>query len=236
MERSRAGPARGGRPLTALLASLGKDFALQWRTRARAVSALAFGAAALVLFSFATGPTADLLRPHAPGFLWIALLLASTLALADSFHAEMEDRALEGLLLLPAPAAALFYAKALANWAQLLFLAVALVPLAVVFLGAPVERPLVLLGVLALGTAGLSAPGTLYAAMTAQVRGSQALLPLMLFPLVVPVMLGAVRSTALVLTGDPMGQLRSWLGLLVCFNAVYWPLCGLLFDRVVEDR
>jgi heme exporter protein B len=222
--------------VSALLVSLSKDFALQWRTRARAVAAFAFGAAALVLFSFATGPAADLLRPHAAGFLWIALLLASTLALADSFHLEMEDRALEGLLLLPAPAAVLFYAKALANWAQLLALAVALVPLAVVFLDAAPRRPLALLGVLALGTAGLSAPGTLYAAMTAQVRGSQALLPLLLFPLVVPVMLGAVRSTALLLTGDPMGQLRGWLTLLACFNAVYWPLCGLLFGRVVEDR
>lgn len=236
MVRPRPRAAGRGGPLSALGSALGKDLALQWRTRARAVSAFAFGAAALVLFSFATGPAADLLRPHAPGFLWIAVLLASTLALADSFHAEMEDRALEGMLLVPVPAAALFYAKALANWAQLLVLGAGLVPLAVVFLDAPFARPGALLAVIALGTAGLSAPGTLYAALTGQVRGSQALLPLLLFPLVVPVLLGAVRSTTLVLTGDPMGQLGSWMTLLACFNAVYWPVCGLLFGRVVEDR
>jgi len=92
-----------------------------------------------------------------------------------------------------------------------------------------------LLGVVFLGAAGLSAPGTLYSAMTAQLRARNTLLPLLLFPLVVPALLGAVKATALLLLGDPMGQLRSWVSLLVAFDAVYWSLCGLLFERVVED-
>jgi heme exporter protein B len=105
----------------------------------------------------------------------------------------------------------------------------------VVLYDAPVARVPGLLGVILLGTAGLSAPGTLYAAMTAQARARQALLPLLLFPLVVPALLSAVRSTALVLRGDPMGQLGSWMALLLCFDTIYWALCGLLFGRVVED-
>ena len=217
------------------LVALRKDALLQWRTRGRFVAVLVFGATALLLFSFAIGPNAGALRQHAAGFLWLALLLASTLALGDSFHGEMEHRALEGLLLLPASPVGLYYGKALANWAQLALLGMALVPFMVVLYDAPPGRGVALAGLILLGTAGLSAPGTLYAAMTVQVRGNQTLLPLLLFPLVVPVLLAAVNATALVMTGDPMGQLRSWTLLLLCFDLIYASLCGLLFGRVVES-
>ena len=86
-----------------------------------------------------------------------------------------------------------------------------------------------------LGAAGLAAPGTLYAAMTSQARARQTLLPLLLFPLVVPVLLAAVKATSLLILGDPMEQARSWTLLLVAFDAIHWSLCGLLFSRVVED-
>ena len=218
-----------------LRAALRKDALLQWRTRARFLAVLAFGAVTLLLFSFAAGPDAGILRRHAPGFLWLALMLASTLSLAESFQAEMEQRAIEGLLLLPASARALFYGKAIANAAQLALLGLALVPLTVVLYDVPVPRPAPLFGVIVLGAAGLSAPGTLYAAMSSQARARQALLPLLLFPLVVPVLLSAVKATALLVTGDPMGQLRSWLTLLGAFDAIYWSLCGLFFGRVVEE-
>ena len=218
-----------------LLAALSKDALLQWRTRAHVVATFVFGAAALLLFSFATGPDTTSLRAHAGGFLWLALLLCSTLTLAESYDAEMEQRALEGLLLLPVSPVALYYGKALANWLQLALLGTALVPVMVVLYDAPVTRLPGLVGVILLGTAGLSAPGTLYAAMTAQARARQALLPLLLFPLVVPALLASVQSTSLVLRGDPMGQLLSWTALLVCFDVIYWALCGLLFGRVVED-
>jgi heme exporter protein B len=216
------------------LVALRKDALLQWRTRGRFVAVFVFGATALLLFSFAVGPTAGALRAHAAGFLWLALLLASTLALADSFHGEMEHRALEGLILVPASSVGLYYGKAIANWAQLAALGVALVPFMVILYDAPADRAMALGGLILLGTAGLSAPGTLYAAMTVQVRGNQTLLPLLLFPLVVPVLLAAVNATALVMTGDPMGQLRDWTLLLVCFDLIYASLCGLLFGRVAE--
>jgi heme exporter protein B len=218
-----------------LLVALRKDLLLQWRGRIQVVAIFAFGAAALLLFSFAIGPDSVALRQHAAGFLWLALLLASTLSLAESFEREMEEQALEGLLLLPVSARGLYYAKAIANWAQLALLGVALVPVMVVLYDAGTLRLVSLLGVILLGTAGLSAPGTLYAAMTAQARARQTLLPLLLFPLVVPVLLAAVKATSLLILGDPMGQLRPWAALLVAFSLIHWSLCGLLFGRVVED-
>jgi heme exporter protein B len=221
--------------LRALLAALSKDLLLQWRTRAQIVAIFLFGATALLLFSFAIGPNATALRQHAAGFLWLALMLSSTLTLAESFQSEMEQHALEGLLLLPAPATALYYGKAVANWLQLTLLGIGLVPVMVVLYDAGTMRVLEVSGVIAVGAAGLSAPGTLYAAMTSQARARQTLLPLLLFPLVVPVLLASVKATALLILGDPMGQLGSWVALLLVFDLLHWTLGGLLFERVIED-
>jgi len=218
-----------------LVAALRKELLLQWRTRAQMMAVFVFGAAALLLFSFAVGPVAELLRQFSAGFLWLGLLLSSTLTLAESFHAEMENRALEGLLLLPSDPRALYYGKALANWLQLVILGIALVPVMVVLYDAGTLRLFELLVIIMLGTAGLSAPGTLYAAMTAQVRSKQTLLPLLLFPLIVPALLASVKATSLVVLGDPMKQAGSWISLLVAFDAIYWSLCGILYSRVVEE-
>jgi heme exporter protein B len=218
-----------------LFSALRKDLLLQWRGRAQVIATFAFGAAALLLFSFAVGPDSAALREHAGGFLWLGLLLASTLSLAESFEREMEERALEGLLLLPADARALYYGKVIANWANLALLGVALVPVMVVLYDAGTVRLFALLIVILLGTAGLSAPGTLYAAMTSQTRSRQTLLPLLLFPLVVPVLLAAVKATSLLILGDPMGQLRPWLVLLGMFDLIHMSVGALLFSRVVED-
>ena len=218
-----------------LTAAIRKEILLQWRTQAQMVAVFVFGAASLLLFSFAVGPVADALRQFSAGFLWLALLLTSTLTLSESFHTEMEHRAFEGLLLLPADARNLYYGKALANWLRLFVLGILLVPVMVILYDAGTLRLGALLLIIALGAAGLSAPGTLYAAMTAQLRAKQTLLPLLLFPLIVPVLLASVKATSLVLLGDPMGQARSWITLLVAFDAIYWSLCGLLFGRVVEE-
>lgn len=218
-----------------VLSTLKKDFLLQWRTRGQFLAIFVFGATALLLFSFAIGPNAEALRLHAPGFLWLALLLSSTLTLSESFQIEMEQQALEGLLLLPTGQRALYYGKAVANWAQLSILGIALLPIMVVLYDAEIPRVGALIGIVFLGAAGLSAPGTLYAAMASQARAKQTLLPLLLFPLVVPVLLASVKASSLLLAGDPMNQLSSWATLLISFDLIYWSLCGLLFDRIVED-
>lgn len=218
-----------------LTAALRKELLLQWRTRSQMMAVFVFGATALLLFSFAIGPDASALRTFSAGFLWLGLLLSSTLTLAESFHSEMENRALEGLLLLPSDPRALYYGKAIANWLQLTLLGIALVPVMVVLYDAGTTQLLKLLGIIVLGAAGLSAPGTLYAGMTAQVKAKQMLLPLLLFPLIVPALLGSVKATSLVILGDPMDQLNAWITLLAAFDLIYWSLCGLLYGRVIEE-
>jgi heme exporter protein B len=199
------------------------------------MAVVVFGATLLLLLSFAVGPNATTLRQLAGGFLWVALLFSSTLALTESFRLEREHRAIEGLLLLGAHPAAIFYGKALANWLHLLVVGLALVPVMVVLYDPGLSGIGGLIGILALGSAGISAPGTLHAGLASQIRAQQVLLPLLLFPLVVPVLIAAVRASSLLLLGDPMGQARSWALLLLAFNGIFWPLCGLLFGYVIEE-
>jgi len=222
--------------LSQTMTILRKDMLLSWRGRARLVAMLAFAVVTLMLFSFAVGPNAEVLQRHAGGYLWLALLLSSVLSLGESFQLELEDAALEGLALLPVDPRALFFGKALANAAQLLVLGVALVPLSLVLYGATVQGSWpALIGFIALGTAGLAAPGTLYSAMTSRAKGKDVMLPLLLFPLIVPVLLAATKGTNLALLGDPMGQIQGWATVLGCFNLVYWSLCPALFGRVLDD-
>lgn len=218
------------------VAVLRKDLLQQWRARSRMVAVGSFGLTTLLLFSFANGPDTAMLKLNAAGYLWLGLLLSSTLSLGESMRIELQNGALEGLLLLPTDPRALYYGKALANLTVLTVLGFAMVPIMIALydVAVPMGIPR-LVGVIALGSAGLVAPGTLYAALAARARGSDVLLPLLLFPLVVPALLSSVKATQLILTGDPMSQLPSWLGLLTAFDVIYWSLCGLLFGRVVED-
>lgn len=211
-----------------------KDLLVEWRARAQLVALLGFAVVVLLLFSFAVGPDSLSLARHAGGYLWLALLLASTLLLARSMQVEVESGALESLLLAPVRAPSIFYGKALANTALLVLVAAVALPIDLAITGAQVVAPLPVALVILLGAAGIAAPGTFYATLTARVAGRQLLLPLLLFPLIVPALLAAVKATTLAMTGDPMGQLPSWLVLLACFDLVYWSLCGLLFEKIVE--
>ncbi|MEO8276189.1 MAG: heme exporter protein CcmB [Thermoanaerobaculia bacterium] len=216
---------------------LGKDLRLEWRARARLAAVGVFGLLALVVFSIAVGPDTKALAAGAAGFLVIALLLCSTLALGESFRLENERRALEGLLLLPVRAGALFYSKAIANTLTLTALAPGLSLFGFVLFGVEIRAAGIgsFLGIWCLAAAGLAAPGTLYAAMTSRLRGRDVLLPLLLFPLVVPVLIAACKALSLVLTGDPMAQLRSWTLMLLCFDLIYWSLGGILLPYVLEE-
>ncbi|HVS15022.1 MAG TPA: heme exporter protein CcmB [Thermoanaerobaculia bacterium] len=216
---------------------LGKDLRLEWRRRARLLVVLLFGVMTLLLFSFALGPDTHALGRASGGLLVLALLLSSTLGLAESFRVEHDDRALEGLLLLPVEPVAVFYAKALSNTLFLLVLGPVLAPVALILYAVQIDPARLFDFALTwlLAVAGLAAPGTLYAGMTSRMRGQDVLLPLLLFPLVVPMLLAAVKSMTLVILGDPMDQLGSWRGLLISFNVIYWSIGGILYPYVCEE-
>lgn len=231
MARAPGGPADVLRQIPMILA---KDLLIEWRARSRAFALACFALTLLLLFSFAVGADAATLRAHAGAYLWMSVLLSSTLLLSQSLQHEVEGGALDTLTLAPVSPAALFYGKALANAAQLVLLTAVALPPVIALFDAPIkEGPGMLVAVSVLGCAGVAAPGTLYAALTARLQSRQLLLPLLLFPLIVPCLLASVKATSLLMSGDPMGQVGSWIGLLLAFDLLYWSLCGLLFGRVI---
>lgn len=213
-----------------------KDLLVEWRSPARTTAVVFFALAVCVLVAFATGPGGNNLRRLAGGTLWIGLLVSSTRSLDKSFAIETEQGALEGLMLWPVEPVAVFYGKAIANALVLFLTSAALVPAMIALFDAPVlGSPALFVGFLFFGTAAIAAPGTLYALITAQARAASAMLPVLLFPLVVPALVAAARGCSVLIEGDPMQQAPSWLGLLVAFDLIHWSLSGLLFARVMED-
>ncbi len=218
-----------------MLTLIGKDIRLEWRSRARINATIFFSVMTLLLFSFAAGPRPKLLAENAPGYLWLALLLASTFALGESMRVEADNDAMEGLRLVPVDARGLFLSKSLVNALFLCLLCLLIVPLSVGLYGVSIASPLQLAYVMGLGCFAIAAPGTFYAAIASQIRARDVLLPLLLFPILVPSLIAAVRATQLCLEGDAMNQLSSWTTLLLVFNVLYWIMCTLLFSRVIEE-
>jgi heme exporter protein B len=215
---------------------LKKDWQIEWRTRARLTAIIFFSLATLLLFSFAMGPDIVTLRAHAPGYLWLGLLFASVLSLGESFRVEAENQALTGLVLTPVEPRAIFIGKVLGNASLLFVLSLVLLPVAVALYDIDLSRdPLSLVLVLFLGCVGISAPGTVYSAISANARARDVMLPLLLFPVLVPLLLAAVSATKFTLMPDPQEQLGSWLKLLTAFDLIYLSVGFLLFPKVAEE-
>lgn len=216
-------------------AVLWKDLLIEARTRA-AFSAMAFFAAlVLFVFAFAVGPDPRLLERLAGGLLWIGIVFTGLLSLGRTFHSEELSGGLEGLELYPGDVRAIYLGKLLGNLLLLLVVEAILYPVAgVLFHLDLAARPLALAGVALLGTFGFSVVGTFYAALTLNLRARELMLPLLLLPLLVPVLLGAVSATSALLTGGAPGEVGAWVRLLVAFDVIYFVVCTWIFPAVLE--
>jgi heme exporter protein B len=210
-----------------------KDLLIELRSRDVLSSAVVFTLLVLLIFNFALDLTGETVRAVAPGVLWVTFIFAGMLTLGRTFARERERGALQGLLLAPLDRGALFLAKLLVNLLLLGLVESAALPAFVALYNLDL-RPGPLLAVVLLGTLGFAAVGTLFAAVAANTRAREALLPLLLFPVLVPVIIGAVKATGESLAGTaPAGP--PWLNLLIAFDAIFLALAYLLFEYVIEE-
>lgn len=217
-------------------AVLWKDLLAERRTKVNFNAVVAFAAVTLLLAGFALGPDAEALRTAAVGIIWLTILFAGVLAFNRSYQSELETGALEMLLHYPGDRRAIFVGKLAANLAFVLLVELVVVPLAAVLYHVEIVHAVpALAAVLFLGTLGFVTLGTFYAAMASRVRAREVLLPLLLFPMLVPLLLAAVECTRAVLHGDVMGDWRAWLRVLVAFDAIFLVATLLAFDHVIED-
>ena len=220
--------------LRATAAVAAKDLRVELRGRYGAGAVLPFAATLLVAFGLSIGPGRTLLQQTAPGLLWMAVLFASVLSFRESYRAESEDGAIEGLLLAPMDKAAVFLGKAAAGAAQLLVLEAIIVLLVAALFDVSVAGGAgTVAAAFALGTVGLAAIGSLFGALDAAPRTREAILPLLILPLATPVLLAGVRATALAIEGRPGAG--SWLALLVAFDALFLATGTLVFGHLLED-
>src|SRR5205809_383924 len=217
------------------LAVAWKDLAVERRSKETLNALVFFSLLLLFVFQFTLGGDRERLAAVLPGVLWLGFVLSALLALGRTFLVEREHDCWEGLLLAPGDKSAIYLGKLAGNLALMLVVEALVLGLFVVFFDIDLGRALPgLLVVVLLGTLGLAAVGTLFAAMTANVRARELLFPVLLLPVQVPVLLATVKATEALLLGEPLGAVAHWVKLLVAADVIYVVVSLLTFDVVLE--
>jgi heme exporter protein B len=216
---------------------LRKDFAIEVKSLEVLTTTLFFAISCVLIFAFAFVKNGQAPEDAAAGILWIAIAFSGTLALGRTFERERYGETLRALLLAPAPRPALYVGKLLGMLALLGVAELLLVPLiAFLFQAALFSRPLLLLGILGGGTIGFAAVGTLFAAMLVRARSRDVLLPILLYPITIPVIIGGVRGTAALLA-SPVDEPSAvmWIGILTAFDVVFVTLSLWTFEPLMTE-
>ncbi|MEJ5369058.1 MAG: heme exporter protein CcmB [Bryobacteraceae bacterium] len=212
-----------------------KDLRSELRTKEALNASLSFALVILLLFSFAFDPTAELTREISGGLLWLVFAFAGALLLNRSFARELENDCLDVLVTSPVPASALFLGKALANWLLLLGIEIVCLPVFGVFYNVDWARqPAWLALVLLLATWGLTVIGTMFSALTVNLRLRELMLPMLVYPMLIPCLMAAMQlTTALVAGQAPAGDQVAWLRMLVGFDIIFTALSVALVETVL---
>ncbi len=216
---------------------LRKDVVIEAKSFEMFSTTLFFAVSCVLVFAFALVRDGTIVADAAAGILWIAIAFAGTLALGRTFERERYAETLRALLLAPAPRAAIYVGKLLGIVLLLVVAEAVLVPLVTLLFSAPLfARPLLLAGLLLAGTVGFAAVGTLFAAMLVRSRTRDVMLPILLYPITVPVIIAGVRGTAALLEASPDAPVaRMWIALLAAFDVVFITLALWTFEPLMTE-
>lgn len=220
--------------LQAMTAVTRKDLSAEWRSRELLSAMLVFALLVIFIFNFALELEPQTRSRVTAGVLWVTFSFAGTLGLNRSMAMEKDRGCLDGLLLAPVDRTAIYFGKALANLIFMLMVAAIVLPVYSVLYNANLFRPGLLL-VIVLGTAGYAAIGTLLASMAVQARTRDMLLPILLFPVAIPLLVAAVKASDGFLQALPMSDIWPWLNLLIVYDVVFTAVAFMVFDYVVEE-
>jgi heme exporter protein B len=211
-----------------------KDIQVEWRGRQGVPVMLVFALMVVFLFNFALQLSPDLQAGLASGLLWVSLAFASTLGLNRSISLERENNALDGLLLAPVDRSAIYFGKTLGNFCFTSLVGLLLLPVFSLFYAQNMlSLPLVL--VMLLGLGAYTSLGTLLSALSIQARTRDILLPILLYPLALPILIAAVEASRGILAGQPFGDLQSWTTLLLAGLLLFNAAGLLFFETILEE-
>ena len=215
-----------------------KDVAVEARSREIVYTTLLFAVSCVMVFSMAFVREGVPVAGAAPGILWVAVAFSGTLALGRTFERERYGDTLRGLLMAPVPRPAIYVGKLMGMIVVMLGVQALLVPMIVLFFEAPalVSRPVLLMALLVLGTIGFASVGAVFAAMLVRARSRDVLLPILLYPVTIPVMIAGVLGTAALLQ-DPVDEAsaRMWIGILSSTDAVFLTLSLWTFEPLMTE-
>jgi heme exporter protein B len=215
------------------LATLAKDIRLEWRSKDALNAMLFFSLLVVVIFVFSFDPLAEESRHIVGGLVWVAFLFAAVVALNQTWARELRNQVLDAYRVSPAPANALFLSKVLGNFILVSLLEALMAPLFVIFYNLRVVGPAwQLIPVALLGTWALVVNGTFFAAMSVRTRSRELMLPLLLFPVSIPAVLGMVAGTTNILTGE--NPAHFYIVLLLTYDVVFTTACLALFETVLQ--
>jgi heme exporter protein B len=218
----------------AMAAILWKDLATEVRSRELLSVMLVFAILVILIFNFALELDVATRNSVTAGVLWATFAFAGTLGLNRSMAAEKDRGSLDGLLLAPVDRAAIYFGKAISNLAFMLAVEAVVLPVYAFLYNIDLFRPGLFL-VIVLGSIGYVAVGTLLAGMAVQARTRDVLLPILLFPVAIPVLIAAVKASAGFLAGDDFDTILPWINLLVGYDVIFIALAYMIFDYVVEE-
>jgi heme exporter protein B len=212
-----------------------KDLLVERRSKETLNALLFFSLALLFVFQFALGPDRERLAAVLPGLLWLGFILAGVLGLGRAFLVEHENDCWEALLLTPGDKSAIYLGKLGGSLVLMAVVETLVLGLFVVFFNVDLTGAVPgLVLVMALGTLGIAAVGTLFAAITAQARARELLFPVLLLPVLVPVLLATVKATEALLAHEPLSGVAHWLKLLAAADVIYLAIGLLTFDVILE--
>lgn len=212
-----------------------KDILIDLRRKENFLSMLMFSILTLLLFNFSLGNDPKAFQKSIPGIIWVVFLMAGVLGLNKSFAQEVENGCMGGLLITPVDRGTLFLGKMLGTTLFLCFLEIFFIPLSIIFFDqVPQQWGMLILAIIG-GTIGFASLGTLLAAMTATLKGKEILLPLLLFPLMIPSFLSVIHITAFSFWGGNIDEVYSWWKLLLGFDVIFGVMAYLGFEFVMEE-
>jgi heme exporter protein B len=214
-------------------AIVAKDLAAELRTKENLSAMLVFSLLVLIIFNFAFGTAVDK-TVAGPGILWVAFTFSGILGLGRSFAAERDKGSLDGILLAPVDRGAILIGKATANLIFILVMETITLPLFVVLFNVPLPWFPLLTYVL-LGTLGFAVVGTLLSAVAASTRMREVMLPVLLFPVLLPLFMAVVEITKDTMEGRPFTDYSTWFNILVAFDVIFGVVAFLVFEYVVEE-
>jgi heme exporter protein B len=220
--------------LTEIAVMVWKDILIELRTKQVVTSVIVFALLVMVVFNFAFGSGMENPEEVAPGVLWVSIAFGGVLGFNRILNMEKENSGMEGLLMCPVDRSVIYWGKLAGGFSFVFTVAVIITPVCLALFNLPLLQPELLLIVIIV-VSGFAVVGTLFSTIAVNTRARDIMLPVLFLPVVVPVIISAVKASSIIMAGGSWSDIFTWLGIIIAFDIIYAVAASLVFEFVVEE-